>query len=91
MTFCGTVLIEPISVRNKKIDKVKTELRAACPALAYNPIVPHPVVVRPAGQGDKRLSVVIMELNDIYLWSREKIADWLDTLDVNLTITIEEE
>lgn len=29
---------------------------------------------------------IVMHLNDIHKWTREQIADWLDTLDVDLTI-----
>jgi hypothetical protein len=32
------------------------------------------------------LSSIIMELNDRHRWSREAIADWLDTLPLNLEI-----
>lgn len=31
-------------------------------------------------------SGVIVHLNDDHKWTREKIADWLDTLDVDLTV-----
>jgi hypothetical protein len=33
----------------------------------------------------------IQHLNDIHRWPREQIADWLDTLDIDLTINLEEE
>lgn len=36
--------------------------------------------------GAHRLSWVIAHLNDIHHWSREKIADWLDSLDVDIRV-----
>lgn len=42
----------------------------------FNQKVVHPI------HGDKHpLNNVIMDLNDRYEWTREQIADWLDTLD----------
>jgi hypothetical protein len=32
------------------------------------------------------ISELIIHLNDLHGWSREKIADWLETLDVDLTV-----
>lgn len=40
--------------------------------------VKHPVV-----DGSFSLSTVIMDLNDTHRWTREQIADWLETLDEN--------
>jgi hypothetical protein len=41
--------------------------------------VTHPVT------GDVyRLSTVIMDLNDNHRWTREQIADWLETLDIDI-------
>ena len=42
-------------------------------------IVHHPVTGR-----DHELKYVIMDLNDHYRWTREQIADWLETLDVDI-------
>ena len=36
------------------------------------------------------LSGVIMSLNDNYKWTREQIADWLETLDLNIKFKIPE-
>lgn len=33
------------------------------------------------------LYYVVTALNDRYEWSRERIADWLETLDVDLSFT----
>jgi hypothetical protein len=35
---------------------------------------------------DGALDEVIMHLNDAEEWSREQIADWLDSLDIDLTV-----
>jgi len=35
------------------------------------------------------ISVIIQHLNDTHRWSREAIADWLDTLDADLTFPTE--
>jgi hypothetical protein len=36
----------------------------------------------------KPLSEVIVHLNDHHRWTREQIAGWLDTLDVDLTFPV---
>lgn len=37
--------------------------------------------------GDRfNIKTIVYFLNDEYNWPREQIADWLETLDVNLTI-----
>lgn len=38
-------------------------------------------VVNPVTKHFQQLNFAIMELNDEHKWTREKIADWLDTLD----------
>jgi hypothetical protein len=38
-----------------------------------------------------QLRDVIMSLNDTYKWSREKIADWVETLDVDTRFKLKEE
>jgi hypothetical protein len=57
------------------------DLMASLPTEARTTRVPSPAC------GD---SQVVMEgishLNDTHLWSREAIAAWLDTLDLDLTI-----
>lgn len=32
-----------------------------------------------------KLSVIIIHLNDAHKWSREAIADWLESLDIDLS------
>lgn len=34
---------------------------------------------------------IVQHLNDYHQWSREEIADWLETLDINITFPIGEE
>lgn len=36
-----------------------------------------------------RLHTVIMNLNDAHGWTREEIADWLDTLDIDLSFKVD--
>lgn len=53
-----------------------TEYRGTCPAdcsLAVNP-------------PDAMLYTLIIHLNDVHRWSRERIADWMDTLDADLEV-----
>jgi hypothetical protein len=38
------------------------------------------------GKNNLQLDRAIIHLNDSHEWSREKIADWLDSLDIDLTI-----
>lgn len=47
------------------------------------------LVKHPVEGGFARLYTVIISLNDKHLWPREKIADWLETLDVDLTFRME--
>lgn len=32
--------------------------------------------------------ITVTHLNDIHKWTRERIADWLDTLDIDLTFRV---
>lgn len=57
--------------------EVVTRIAARVPGL--DAIVKHP-----AGDIANTVSAVIISLNDRHGWSRERIADWLDTLDVDL-------
>lgn len=41
-------------------------------------------VLHPAAGGTLSIHRIIISLNDTYGWSREEIADWLDTLDTDL-------
>lgn len=45
------------------------------------------LVTHPVTRGSMRLDHAIVSLNDRHRWTREQIADWLDTLDVDLRFT----
>jgi hypothetical protein len=49
-----------------------------------NEVVKHPLVT-----GEWMLADIIMNLNDVYRWPREKIADWIETLDIDTTFRTE--
>jgi hypothetical protein len=49
--------------------------------------VKHPVALHEAVE--YTLHEVIISLNDSYKWTREEIADWLETLDINITFPVE--
>lgn len=62
-------------------------LTEAIPALGQK--VPSPctcIITRPQVVKD-----LIIHLNDGHKWTREKIADWLDTLDLDLTFRVPDE
>lgn len=60
---------------------VSFSLREICPGL------PRLCATCPdCAQGPYRGELVVIHLNDYHHWTREKIADWLDTLDVDLTL-----
>lgn len=75
-------------------NQVVNALAAVCPAVSDSYLVcpgTNEVVVSVAGdifpclvQGS--LSTLIPHLNDTHCWTREKIADWLETLPLDLTI-----
>lgn len=64
-----------------------TNLRKSCPAL--NSLVDYPKGTAREGM-NSRLEDVIIFLNDTERWTREQIADWLESLDINLEVTMEE-
>lgn len=57
-----------------------------CPAREEEPHLCHPDTEPPFDMMD-----MIMHLNDDHEWSREQIANWLDTLDVDLRFVIKDE
>lgn len=66
---------------------VITDLKRVLPGLKTKVACPHRGVgcTRACGDGIKMKIVdLIPHLNDICDWSRERIADWLETLDVDL-------
>ncbi|URQ04714.1 hypothetical protein SEA_EMMA1919_108 [Streptomyces phage Emma1919] len=46
-------------------------------------------VKHPVTGSENTLERVIISLNDQHKWTREEIADWLDTLDIDLTFKVE--
>jgi hypothetical protein len=65
----------------------RRQIEQACPGLEEH--VQAPCACYIESPEDALLSAVIMHLNDKHAWTREKIADWLDDLDVDLTIDLE--
>ena len=57
--------------------------RVECPACWDNP-------ERNTRRHTEPIGRLIVHLNDGYRWPREKIADWLDTLDIDLTLRRED-
>jgi hypothetical protein len=49
------------------------------------------MVTHPISKNRNTLERVIISLNDQHKWTREQIADWLDTLDIDLTFRVEVE
>jgi len=62
-------------------------LRSACPAL--DSLVKYPKDTAREGDSDT-LYYVIQHLNDTEKWTREQIADWLESLDINIEVNMEE-
>lgn len=75
-------------------DFSKTQEDEASPELSEEPpeVVLLPgldqIVWHPAQHEPCQLREAVISLNDSYGWSREKIADWLETLDVDITFKI---
>lgn len=65
----------------------RRQIEQACPGLEEH--VQAPCDCYAESPEDAVLSAVIMHLNDKHAWPREQIADWLDDLDVDLSIDLE--
>ena len=50
----------------------------------------HEVVKNPVSGIEDTLEVIIIDLNDGEKWTRDQIADWLETLDLDLRFNVEE-
>lgn len=48
------------------------------------------MVACPEGCGKSPLYMLIQHINDGHLWDREEIADWLDTLPIDLTVKVDD-
>jgi hypothetical protein len=71
-----------------KANAIVGDLVAAIPALAeFRTTCPEVGCTRYVLEGGARLTTVVPHLNDHHRWSREEIADWLETLDVDLAFT----
>jgi hypothetical protein len=64
-------------------------IEQACPGLEENVQPPCDCYIE--FYQDAVLSAAIMHLNDKHAWTREKIADWLDSLDIDLTVNLDDE
>jgi hypothetical protein len=85
ISFVGNFMdinIEQIK-KGHHIAALQREIYQACPALEYGKAL-HPLY---KGLTSKVCDIII-ELNDSFEWTREQIADWLDTLDIDLTVTV---
>lgn len=60
------------------------ELAVLFPALTQYADCPFPVL--PECREPYQLALLVIHLNDVHRWSREAIADWLDTLEIDLTL-----
>lgn len=78
--FCHRLLEEVFKIDPATMgsgNSIIDELADAIPAVRAN--VKHPIE-----NEQQTLAKVIISLNDSYDWTREQIADWLDTLDLDL-------
>lgn len=66
---------------------VTQSLRAICPGIARNEARCPACDANPYWQ---LIDAVIVHLNDVHRWPRFAIADWLDSLAIDLTISPEE-
>jgi hypothetical protein len=48
------------------------------------------IAVHPVAKNVNSIRNIIINLNDVHKWTREQIADWLDSLDVDLTFKVKE-
>lgn len=64
-------------------------LREEIPALSEKVLCPCPSC-RAGSRQPSAISNIIIHLNDRAGWTREQIADWLDTLDQDLSFTLPE-
>lgn len=66
-------------------------LKEAIPGLNQSVSCPESYHIDEAdGPSESSLWLMVQHLNDTHKWSREKIADWLETLDVDISFSIGE-
>lgn len=65
-------------------------IHEACPNAKSQVACPRPLEAGCVYESDWRNAVpnIVMHLNDDHGWTREQIADWLDSLDIDLTIDL---
>lgn len=61
-------------------------MKILCPG--YMAILPRPYCTECRWSAERPLCDVIIHLNDSHKWTRDAIADWLETLDFDLTIRV---
>lgn len=76
--FSGSTVVAEIA---KFVPAIKTFIVKKCPARIEGEKCPHSMPPNGAVLKD-----MIIALNDTHLWTREQIADWLETLDCDITI-----
>lgn len=82
--YMQTVDNDPPDSSNDRIPLLEEHCRGLHNIVEY----PCDCLHREEGRANS-LDVVIIHLNDIENWSREDIADWLESLDIDLSVTIE--
>ena len=78
----------------EKLVPVSAAIEIICPGLATRLSIPCPSIPCPGDERcqlfqDSSSSVImyVIHLNDSHQWTRERIADWLETIDVDMSIT----
>lgn len=69
----------PTSALGTQGSSVLNDMFNACPGLLEK-------VKSPVSDELEEIHCIIVELNDFHGWSRQQVADWLETLDVKLEI-----
>jgi hypothetical protein len=73
--------LKDLNATLEKIPHASTIIRIAEQLPGVDAVVEHPIE-----KGfHESIFTIILELNDHYRWSRERIADWVETLDVDTT------
>ena len=80
--------VEPQSFTFTPPASSRSRIQYACPGVSQPASTPDECVCDEWANGGT-IDVIVMHLNDGHKWTREKIADWLDSLDVDLTINLE--
>lgn len=65
--------------------QIEIKSKSAPSILAYRLPGMSEKVIHPVSRESNWLIDIIVDLNDRHKWTREAIADWLETLDIDLT------